>query len=330
MSSSVGPRARWFGAAVCAVLAASLSASLTGCVTSEESAQRDTMTAHVGVYPMAPSGIARPRVGIPPFGVTDPSLREAQVESLAADQLSTLAVRTGRFAVIERTQLQKLLEEQDMEGIVKAGEMARPGQVRGVDYLFLGKVTNLRVKAEKSAKSFGLGSLPIPGAGYAGLFDYKNKNSTITAECGVDIRLVDPTTGEVFEAEFSEYKRTDSIGAIGIEIIGANAEAEADLKIDEDNRGKLLRLALDDAVKKMLPSLDQKLLELARNAPPAAAAAPGAGGASAAPAAPTGGAEAAPAADPAPAQAVKFCASCGTKLEPGAKFCPGCGAKVGG
>jgi curli biogenesis system outer membrane secretion channel CsgG len=322
MNRAIGRRV-WLQRAVgCSVLAV----VFAGCVTSEESAQRDTLTANVGVYPMAPSGIAKPRVGIPPFGVTDPNLQGSNLETLAADQLSTLAVKTGRFVVIERAQLQKLLDEQNMEGIVKGGEIAKPGLIRGVDYLFLGKVTNLRVKAERSAKSFGLGAIPIPGAGYAGLFDYKNKNSTITAECGVDLRLVDPTTGEVFEAEFSEYKRTDSIGAIGIEIAGANAEAEADLQIDEDNKGKLLRLALDDAVKKMLPSLDQKLLELGRNAAPPAAA----GGTPAAATPAAGGAQAAPPAPPTPVEAVKFCANCGNKLEPGTKFCGSCGAKVGG
>lgn len=304
----------------------------TGCVTSQESAARDTLTKDVGVYPSPPPGIARPKVGVPPFGVTDQRLQGANLESLAADQLSTLALRTGRFQVIERTQLQKLLDEQNMEGIVRGGEMAKPGLVRGVDYLFIGKVTNLRVKAEKSGRSFGLGSLPIPYAGYAGLFDYKNRNSTITAECGVDIRLVDPTTGEVFEAEFSEYKRTDTIGAIGIEILGASAEADADLQIDEDNKGKILRLALDDAMKKMLPRLDQKLLDLGRSAQPQAAApaapaAPAAGAAPAAPAAPAAGAAPAPAD---PAAAPKFCGACGAKLEPGAKFCGSCGAKVGG
>ncbi|MGQ9592710.1 MAG: CsgG/HfaB family protein [Planctomycetota bacterium] len=302
---------------------------LAGCVTSGETAARDTLTKDVGIYPSPPAGIARPKVGVPPFGVTDQRLQGANLESLAADQLSTLALRTGRFQVIERTQLQKLLDEQNMEGIVRGGEMAKPGLVRGVDYLFVGKVTNLRVKAERSRRSFGLGSLPIPYAGYAGFFDYKNRNSTITAECGVDIRLVDPTTGEVFEAEFSEYKRTDTIGAIGIEILGAGAEAEADLQIDEDNKGKILRLALDDALKKMLPRLDQKLLDLGRSAQPAQ---PPAGATSAPAATPAPAAPAAEAAPPKsdPAATPKFCAACGAKLEPGAKFCGSCGAKVGG
>ena len=38
------------------------------------------------------------------------------------------------------------------------------------------------------------------------------------------------------------------------------------MKITEDDYGKILRLALDDAVRKMLPDVDQFLMGLARDA----------------------------------------------------------------
>jgi curli biogenesis system outer membrane secretion channel CsgG len=98
------------------------------------------------------------------------------------------------------------------------------------------------------------------------LFDYSNKSSTITVDCGVDLRLVDPTTGAVAAAEFSEYKKTDTIGAMGIEIIGADAGHQADLKLDSDNKGKVLRLSLDDCLKKMMPKIDRVLLARAKAA----------------------------------------------------------------
>jgi len=179
----------------------------------------------------------------------------------AADQLTTLADQTDRFQVIERSQIEQLLKEQGLQGVVDPEELSRPGRVKGVDYLFLGKITNLRVKAEKSATSVDVGDLTeIFGLGSG--FDYKNEKSSVTVECGVDIRLVDPTTSTILSSHFSEYKRTDSISATGLHVMGIGGESQAELQIDQDSRGKILRLALDDAVRKMLPQVDQRLLAI--------------------------------------------------------------------
>jgi curli biogenesis system outer membrane secretion channel CsgG len=255
---------------------------------------------------------------------------------MAGDQMTTLLFNSQRFDVIERTALDQLIKEQNLEGVVKGSEIAKQAQVRGVDYLLIGKVTNLRVKAEKSATGFGLGRIPIPGAAgsAAGLFDYKNKESKVTAECGVDIRITNPSTGKVDASQFGEFKRVDSIGAMGIDILGASATADADLQISEDDKGKILRLALDEALRKMLPQVDRALVARTAEMKKAAAAAPASALATPAAAAPAAAAPAAAAPDagaPTPQPvAAKFCPGCGAKLEAGAKFCPGCGAKIGG
>ncbi len=233
--------------------------ALGGCASSSESAAADQLTKMVGVYEPPPSGLATARLGIPAFAVKDRSLG-ADLADLAADQASTLAVRTERFDVIERAQLSKLLDEQGLEGIVKAGEMAQPAQVRGVDYLLLGRVTNLRVKSERTSSGLSLGRLPIPGTNSAaGIGDWKDESTTVKVECGVDLRLVDPTTGSVVAAEFGEFTRTDSIRSQGIAILGSNATGDADLRVDQDSQGKILRLALDEAIRKMLPRIDRAL-----------------------------------------------------------------------
>ena len=232
---------------------------LAGCVTSSESAGVQSLTANVGKYGPAPSGVDQPKVGVPAFKTTGSGSSRALDEN-AADQITTLLFNSDRFRVIERAQLDQLLAEQDLEGIVKEGELARQGEVKGVDYLLIGKVTNLRVKAEQSKRGFGIGRIPIIGTRNSlGAFDFKKKDSTITAECGVDLRLVNPTTGELFAANSSDYKRTDSIGAFGVQVLGVNADADASLEIDEDNKGLLLRLALDNALQKMMPKIDANL-----------------------------------------------------------------------
>ncbi len=288
-------------------------ALLGGCASSSESAGKQTLTADVGRYSAPPSGIDKPRTGVPPFESTGASSSK-ELNGIAADQLTTLAVNSERFDVIERAQLDQLLKEQGLEGIVKPDELAQSGKVRGVDFLMIGKVSNLRVKAEQSKRGFGFANLRLPGGGGLGGFDFKKKESTITAECGVDLRLVDAVSGKVAAAQHSDYKRTDSIGAFGVEVLGVGAEADADLKIDEDNKGLILRLALDDALREMLPKVDKFLLGRAKEKKSATPAVDPAQAAS-------------PAEAPRAQGAKKFCANCGGELAAGVKFCPGCGTK---
>jgi curli biogenesis system outer membrane secretion channel CsgG len=294
---------------VCVV--ASLCAA--ACATHSETAGRDALTVNVGVYPAPPPGLQRPRVGVPQFLVTtQPHYFAATTDpnSLAADQMTTLLSLSDRFTVVERGQLEQLLKEQDLEGIVKPGELARPGLVRGDDFLLIGKVTNLRVKSERSGTTFGTGgflSSMMPGADVG----IAKSNVMISTDCGVDIRLVDPTNGEIAAANFGEFKRTDSADAIGVGIGAAKANSSADVEISEDDKGKIMRLALDDALRKAIPKIDAMLATRSK-----AAAAP----------APT---SAAAAGTSEPAATAAFCPNCGEKVPAGAKFCTKCGGKLG-
>ncbi|MDB5328111.1 MAG: Curli production assembly/transport component CsgG [Phycisphaerales bacterium] len=319
----------------CAALA--LASLVWGCASSSESASKDTLTENVGKYDSAPKGVNKPRVGVPAFSVKSAAGggggSEGDVDNLAADEMSTLLDNSDRVTVIERVQLQKLLDEQNMEGIVRPGEMAKTGQVRGVDFLLLGKVTNLRVKKENKERGFGLAT--IGGLINTGGADVKKTDTIITTECGVDIRLVNPTTGEVLLSNFSEYKKTDSVGAFGLKILGADADAKADIDVSDDDKGKILRLALDDAVRKSLPKLD-KFLKSEKNvaAGTPAAAADNAAEPTRTPAVATqapanaSGAVKPAAAKPAVQLAKKFCPTCGSEVPAGSKFCPKDGTKI--
>lgn len=226
------------------------------------SANRAQVTNQVGQYPPPPAGIRRVRVGVPPFQL---DTREGVVEGMnvvAADQATTLLLNTNRFNVIERTQLEQLLREQELEGIVKWDEMAQMGEVRGVDYLLIGRVTSFRVMASESGRNFGVGRTQIPFGGALGAFDYRNRNSRIEVECGIDLRLVDPTTGEIVAANFSEYTRTDSISGFDVQILGVSTGADAKLDLREGDEGRILRLAIDDTLYKMLPAIDNFLQSL--------------------------------------------------------------------
>jgi curli biogenesis system outer membrane secretion channel CsgG len=317
-----------------------------GCAKTGESASRDKLTTNVGKYtppPSSPSG-ERPRVGVPPFTVqTSGGIKNTNnLPAIAADQMTTLLDQSGRFDVIERAQVNQLLDEQNMEGIVRPDQMAKAGQVLGVDYLLIGKVTNFRVKQDQTKSGVNLGGIggAVGGGRFgAGNSGFDQKKQRIVTECGVDIRLVDPTTGRIVASQSGEFTRTDSAGALGVSVLGIGANSDAQVTIEEDDAGKILRLAFDDALRKMLPKVDEAMQQRGRKArAPAATRAPAA---HAAPADDAG--NDADAAAPAPAAKApsngavegggatagsKFCPECGTKVAATAKFCPKCGAKI--
>lgn len=291
--------------------------TLSGCAATGESAQRDSVTRNVGNYSSAPTGVEEPRVGVPPFSVEDQganfTFATSRLEDMAADQLTTLMHLTNRFSVIERTQLKQLLAEQGLEGIVRPGELAQPGLVRGVDYLLLGKVTSFRVKAERTSQEAGVRGGLVADKLLGGFTGGFNQDKTIlTTEVGVDLRLVDPTTGELAASHFSQYQQQDTAESFGLDIAGVGGGGDADVRISEDDAGKIMRLAFDDTIKKMLPQVDN-LLRSEWSQSSGGGAASAAGGSSG---------------DGAGMSTPNFCPECGESLSAGAKFCGSCGHQI--
>jgi len=322
---------------------------MAGCASTGGSASKDKLTADTGKYAPPPSSLGdnRPKVGVPPFKIqTSGGIKNTNnLPSLAADQMTTLLHLSKRFDVIERAQVEQLLDEQNLEGIVRPDQMAKAGQVLGVDYLLIGKVTNFRVKQDQTKTGVdvgGIGGMVGGGRFGAGSTGFDQKKQRITTECGVDIRLVEPSTGKVVVAHFGEFKRTDSAGALGISVFGMGANSDAQVTIEEDDAGKILRLAFDEALKKMMPEIDQKIMAHAgkrheqNEGKTRTVSAPAGGDVSAEADAgigtppaqgnsAVGGATGAPAGG---AAATKFCPNCGEKVASTAKFCPKCGAKM--
>jgi len=231
----------------------------SSCASSGSQGFRDSTTLHVGEYTTPQPGLVRPRVGVPKVKVERSGGSAALGDSLA-DVLTTLAFQTQRFDVIERAQLATLMDAQDLEGIVREDERAEAGVVRGVDYLLIGKITDMRAKTVRKERGFGIGNLGIKSLGRLnGAVDYSREDVEIQAECGVDLRLVDPSTGSVKAAHFGSFSLRDNASAVGLELAGFGTKAAADLELTEDDRGKVMRLALDNAMRKMLPDVDAHL-----------------------------------------------------------------------
>jgi hypothetical protein len=114
---------------------------------------------------------------------------------------------------------------------------------------------------------------------------------------------------------------------MGLAILGANAESNADIQLSEDDKGKILRLALDDAIRKSLPKIDKFL----RNQPAKGMTAESGAPAPATPVTPSAATavpQAVPNSNNAVQAAQKFCPQCGAANAADAKFCAKCGAKL--
>jgi curli biogenesis system outer membrane secretion channel CsgG len=117
-----------------------------------------------------------------------------QLGSGMADKLATALVKSGRFIVIEREQLKKLMQEQalGMTGAVSAGTAATVGRLAGVELMVTGSVNEFGQKEGKIGAGGG-------GGRFGGLRGIGVE--TKTARVGCSVRLVNTSTGEIVAAE---------------------------------------------------------------------------------------------------------------------------------
>lgn len=148
-----------------------------------------------------------------------------------SDMLTTALVKTGKFLVVERKDLDKVLDEQKLgaSGVVTAETAPAMGKVLGVDMIVVGSVSELGTKKREIG-----GGISIFDAGV----------SSKTARAAVDIRLVNTTTGEILAAETEEG--TESTLGVGgrydnIDFRDVSAWDDTDL-------GKAAREAIDNCV----------------------------------------------------------------------------------
>ncbi|HEY0178876.1 MAG TPA: CsgG/HfaB family protein [Dokdonella sp.] len=105
-----------------------------------------------------------------------------ELSGMLSNELSS----SGDFRVVERSRLEKVLEEQNLaaSGRVRSGTGAKMGQVTGADYLVFGTVTSYE---ENTADTGG-------GLSFRGISLGGKKSEAYLA---VDVRVVNASTGEV-------------------------------------------------------------------------------------------------------------------------------------
>ena len=256
-----------FVSSVCGLMIASGCSSGSG--TTAETGNRDAIAAppapasnapvarQIGTYPTPPEVSRRPRIGVERFTVSAISGRMGQLDDVAADEATTLLDQWGGFKMIERAQMDQLFREQGLAGI-DAGERATQHKIHGVDMMLIGKITNLSIKRDVTHSGFDIGGI-----------GRTSQETKITSTCGIVLRLEDPSTGEIVASVNDDFDQVFSAESSGMNIMGVRTGGGSQVQISDDDRGKLLKMALDDAILKGIPKFERVLKEFNANPPTA-------------------------------------------------------------
>ena len=162
----------------------------------------------------------------------------------AADELVTQLFKTGKFSVIERSQIEAILSEQDFgqSGRVNSSQAADIGKILGVQLVVTGSITKFSV----DTKGGRIGGF---GATYS------------EAETNLDVRMINTNTAEIMFADEGEGQKR--LG--GANFNGSGFQQNYDAGLAQET----LRPAVEDIVKKIADKADS----FASIQPPAAPAA---------------------------------------------------------
>ncbi len=125
-----------------------------------------------------------------------------------SDLLTTRLVQSGKYIVVERSQIEKIIQEQNLgaSGRLDSGTAAQIGRILGVDVVILGSITKFNVEQKSSG---GFGAFGI------GVSVNENKANAIVA---LTARLVSTSTAEILavaEGEGQSSKRDSQVSVAG-------------------------------------------------------------------------------------------------------------------
>lgn len=287
------------------LLALSMSLFGIGCAGSQKQAVTEAFYDTPGNYPAAPLNEAHPRVGLPAPAteVTSGAATGDHPDSDAADQLLWVADRSGRFNLVERERLGELMSQQGLSGMLANGQLVHPASLRGVKYILLCHISGLSVRGADKPKKVSLAEAEQ-------LMHISKPTPQITTIAVIDLRLVDPANGAVASQSEDQFNRVCSPEAMQLSFPSADDEW-GELHLTDEQMNQVLRIVLDDAMRKFLPQVDSVLTQ------PAVIAS-------------VSSPSTAPATGPAGKTAVAKirCPECGYECSVDDEFCPNCGTRL--
>jgi curli biogenesis system outer membrane secretion channel CsgG len=146
----------------------------------------------------APCVAPKKRLAVLRFGGTGKygAMEGADVGEAIAGQLATALEHTGCFILSDRLALSEVLREQEigMAGVASRETAARAGALIGAQILVKGEITEFEPGKQGNAVTAGIGLAKLP----LGLRLGGNRN---VAHIGLDVRLIDASTGQVIASQ---------------------------------------------------------------------------------------------------------------------------------
>lgn len=157
-----------------------------------------------------------------------------------SDMLVTALVKGGKFMVLERQEMEKIVQEQQFSNssMVTPETATKVGKILGVELFVIGSVSEFGTKQSNIG-----GNVPLFGGGL----------STKKARAVVDIRLVNVTTGEIIAAEKEEGEESST----GISVRYESIDFSNTNSWDDTDVGKATRQAVDGCVKLITENMDK-------------------------------------------------------------------------
>lgn len=147
------------------------------------------------------------------------------------EMILTELVKSGKYQVIERTRIDKLIAEQKLQqsGLVSEQSAVEIGKLLGVELAVFGAVTEFGYKEDgQRARVFGK-SVSVGKKG---------------ATVGIDIRIINVTTGEIITAD--NISKEESNNSFGVSTRKVDFSSQA--KFDESVVGKATRKAVEGII----------------------------------------------------------------------------------
>lgn len=206
----------------------SLIASLIGCNPSTVVKQKEAITID---KPQGMVGLKR-RVGVVDFE-NKTTYGQNRLGTSASDILITELVKSGKFIVVERDKLNKIMEEQKlgMSGAIDASTAAKVGKVLGLNAIVTGAVSQFGEQTE--------------GSEY--LLTQTKKQ---VVKCTVDIRVTDAETGQILYADSGSGLAKKKTGGV----LGLGTRSS----YDETLEGEALRAAIVKFVNNIVEQISKK------------------------------------------------------------------------
>ncbi|MFA6092185.1 MAG: CsgG/HfaB family protein [Elusimicrobiota bacterium] len=158
---------------------------------------------------------------------------QQRLGTAASDILITELTKTGKFVVVERDKLNKIMDEQKLQasGAIDSRTVVQVGKILGLNAIVTGAISEFGVKTE--------------GSEYIVV-----QSKRQTAEATVDIRIVDAETGQVLYADSGKGRAASGKGSfLGLGTRGG---------YDETLEGKALRAAIAQFTENIVSQVNKK------------------------------------------------------------------------